>query len=55
MVGKHYSLADIALYAYSHVAPEAEIPLTPYPHLQAWMARVREQPGHIPMSPAPDH
>jgi len=53
MLGERYSLADISLFAYSHVAPEAGIPLEPYPNLRAWMARVRAQPDHIPMSPAP--
>ncbi len=50
-VGERYSLADIALYAYTHVADEGGFDLDPYAALQDWMARVREQDGHIPMPP----
>jgi glutathione S-transferase len=44
-----YTIADIALYAYTHVAHEGGFDLTPYKHIRAWLARVAEQPGHIPM------
>lgn len=44
-----YSIADIALYAYTHVAPEAEISLAGYPAIQSWLDRVAAQPGYIPM------
>jgi glutathione S-transferase len=44
-----YSLADIALYAYTHVAHEGLIDLAGFPAIQAWMERVRPQPGHAPM------
>jgi len=49
-VGERYSIADIALYAYTHVAPEGGISLEPYPTVRAWMTRVAEQPRHIPIT-----
>jgi glutathione S-transferase len=45
LVAERYSIADIALYAYTHRAGEAEIDLTPYPAVRAWIARVEAQPG----------
>lgn len=51
-VAGRYSIADIALYAYTHRADEADLDLAPYPKLRAWLARVAAQPGHIPMLPA---
>ncbi|MEK9971432.1 MAG: glutathione S-transferase family protein [Ferrovibrio sp.] len=50
-VGNRYSIADIALYAYTHRAAEADHDLTPYPALRAWLDRVATQPGHIKMLP----
>jgi glutathione S-transferase len=47
LVGDGYSIADIALYAYTHVADEAGFALVEYPAIEAWLARVREQPGHV--------
>jgi glutathione S-transferase len=46
-VGERYTVADIALYAYTHLAPEGGIDLAPYPNVQAWLARVRAQPKHV--------
>jgi glutathione S-transferase len=46
-VGNRYGLADIALYAYTHVAHEGEFDLSRYPHITAWLARVKAQPGHV--------
>jgi glutathione S-transferase len=46
-VGDAITLADIALYAYTHVAPEGGIELEPYPAVRAWLARVAAEPGHI--------
>ena len=43
------SLADIALYAYTHVADEGGFDLDPYPAVRAWLARVRAAPGHVPI------
>jgi glutathione S-transferase len=50
LVGGRYSLADIALYAYTHVAPEGGFALDGYPRIRAWCARVAAQPGHVPIS-----
>ncbi len=44
-----YGVADIALYAYTPVAHEGGYDLSPYPAVNAWLERVRAQPGHIPM------
>jgi glutathione S-transferase len=49
-VAGRYTIADIALYAYTHVAHEGGFDLSPYPALNAWLARVREQPRHIPIT-----
>jgi glutathione S-transferase len=46
-VGDEMTLADIALYAYTHVAPEGGIDLEPYPAVRAWLDRVAAQPGHV--------
>lgn len=48
-LGERYTIADIALYAYTHVAPEGGFDLAPYAALNAWMERVRAEPGHVPM------
>ncbi|HEX3691468.1 MAG TPA: glutathione S-transferase family protein [Solirubrobacteraceae bacterium] len=47
LVGDRFSIADIALYAYTHVAPEGGFSLQPYPALREWLTRVAAQPGHI--------
>lgn len=44
-----FTVADIALYAYTHVAEEGGFQLRRYPAVSAWLARVAEQPGHQPM------
>jgi glutathione S-transferase len=46
-VGGRYSIADIAIYGYSHRAEEAQLDLAPYPHVRAWFERVEAQPGYI--------
>lgn len=46
-VGSGLTVADIALYAYTHVAPEGGFDLSRYPALNAWLARVAKDPGHI--------
>ncbi|MFQ5775421.1 MAG: glutathione S-transferase family protein [Kiloniellaceae bacterium] len=43
-----YTIADIALYAYTHVAEEGGFDLGRYPGVQAWLARVEAQPGYVP-------
>jgi glutathione S-transferase len=50
-VGSRYTIADIALYAYTHRADEADLDLTPWPALRAWLDRVASQPGHVKMLP----
>ena len=51
-VGERYSIADIALYAYTHVAEEGKFDLGPYPAVRAWLERVHKQPKHIPITKA---
>jgi len=50
LVGEAYSVADIALYAYTHVADEGRFDLAPYPAVRAWLGRVASQPGHVPIT-----
>ncbi|HTP22256.1 MAG TPA: glutathione S-transferase family protein [Solirubrobacteraceae bacterium] len=47
LVADRYTIADIALYAYTHVAPEGGLDLAGYPAINAWLERVAAQPGHI--------
>ena len=54
LVGGHYSVADIALYAYTHVAHEAQLDLDPYPKVRAWLERVAREPRHITITYRPD-
>jgi glutathione S-transferase len=49
-VGDRYSIADIALYAYTHVAHEAQLDLTPFTAVRSWLERVASRPGHIPIT-----
>jgi len=53
LVAERYTIADIALYAYTHVAPEGGFELEPYPAIGAWLERVRTQPGHVPIDARP--
>ena len=48
--GSAISVADIALYAYTHVAEEGGFDLGGYPSVIAWLRRVESDPGHVPMS-----
>jgi glutathione S-transferase len=48
--GDAYSLADIALYAYTHAAEEGGFELARYPAVVAWLKRVAAQPNHIPLN-----
>jgi glutathione S-transferase len=52
LVADRFTLADIALYAYTHVAPEGGISLEAYPKIRAWMTRVAAQPRHAPITAA---
>ncbi|HYK63569.1 MAG TPA: glutathione S-transferase family protein [Patescibacteria group bacterium] len=49
-VGERYTIADIALYAYTHVADEGGFDLDGYPSVRAWLALVKSQPRHIPIT-----
>jgi glutathione S-transferase len=50
-VGGHYTIADIALYAYTHVAGDGGFDLARFPAIRAWLARVEVQPGYVRMPP----
>jgi glutathione S-transferase len=46
-VGDRYTIADIAIYGYSHLAHEAGIDMEPYTNVRSWFARVEAMPGYI--------
>ena len=48
-MGEQPTLADIALYAYTHVAPEGGFSLEDYPAVRRWLDRVPAVPGFVPM------
>jgi glutathione S-transferase len=50
LVGERYTIADISLYAYTHVAHEAEFDLSGYAGINGWLDRVAAQPGHVPIT-----
>ena len=45
----HYSIADIALYAYTHLANQCDYDLSRFPAIRDWLARVEAQPQHVAM------
>jgi glutathione S-transferase len=47
--GERYTVADVAIYAYTHVAHECDFDLTRFPAVRAWLARVKAEPLHVPM------
>ncbi len=47
LVADRYSIADIAVFGYVHVADEAGYDMAAYPHVSAWLQRVRSQPGYM--------
>ena len=49
LVAGGYSIADVSLYAYTHVAHEGGFELEAYPAIRAWLERVAAQPGHVPI------
>jgi glutathione S-transferase len=49
-VGERYGIADVALYAYTHVADEGGFDLAPYPAVRTWLERVASEPGHVPIT-----
>lgn len=52
-VGDRTSVADIALYAHTHVAQEGDYDLSDFPHVIDWLARIAAEPGHLKMSDRP--
>ncbi len=50
LVGDSITIADIALYAYTHVAEEGEFELGGYPAVNRWLERVAAEPGHVPIA-----
>ena len=53
-VANHFTIADIALYAYAHVAEQADFNLSRFPAIRAWLARIANEPGYIPMTWQPE-
>ncbi|MGN6253464.1 MAG: glutathione S-transferase family protein [Solirubrobacterales bacterium] len=49
-VGERLTIADIALYAYTHVAPEGGFDLEPYRAVRGWLGRVADAPGMVPIT-----
>ncbi|HEY7691734.1 MAG TPA: glutathione S-transferase family protein [Gaiellaceae bacterium] len=49
LVGDTPTIADISLYAYTHLAAEGGFDLALYPHVQAWIERVASSPGYVPL------
>jgi glutathione S-transferase len=52
-VGDAYTIADVALYAYTHVAHEGHLDLAPYPAVRQWLGRVAGQPRHLLITDRP--
>ena len=52
LAGDSLSIADLALYAYTHRAEEGDFDMTPYPGIHAWLARVAAEPGITSIEPA---
>ena len=53
MVDDRYTIADISLFAYTHVAQSGGFDMSRFPAIGEWIARVREQPGYVAMAPPP--
>jgi len=53
-VADHFTIADIALYAYTHVADQCDFDLSRFPAIRAWLDRVGEEPGYIAMDWQPE-
>ena len=47
ILGERYTIADISLYAYTHVARDADLPLDDFSNVIAWIGRVQQQPGFL--------
>jgi glutathione S-transferase len=52
-VGDRTTVADIALYAHTHVAQEGDYDLSDFPHVIDWLGRIAAEPGHLKMSDQP--
>jgi glutathione S-transferase len=52
LVADQFSLADIGLFAYTHVAPEGKFSLDAYPAIRSWIERVQAEPKHAPITAA---
>lgn len=50
LVGEEYTIADISLYGYTHVAHEGGFDLSLYPHVNAWLNRIASHPQHVTMA-----
>ena len=53
-VANRYTVADIALYAYAHLAHECDYDLSAFPAINAWLDRVAAEPGHVTMLDRPE-
>jgi glutathione S-transferase len=49
LTGATPTIADVAIYSYTALAPEGEVSLEPYPSIRAWLARIEALPGFLPM------
>ncbi len=54
MVGDHYTIADISLYGYTHVAEEGGFDFAHFPAVRAWIERVQRTRGYVPLSALPE-
>ncbi len=52
-VGDRTTVADLTLYAHTHVAQEGDFDLSEFPHVIEWLARIASEPGHLKMSEQP--
>jgi glutathione S-transferase len=50
-----YTIADIALYGYTHIAHECGFDLTGFPAIRGWLRRVAAEPDHVAMDWQPEH
>jgi len=53
LVDERFTIADIALFAYTHCADQGGFDLSPYEAIHAWFGRVRQQPGYLPLEQVP--
>jgi glutathione S-transferase len=53
IVADRYTVADIALFAYTHLAHLCDYDLTMFPAIRSWLERVAAEPGHVPMLKQP--